>query len=77
MLLVLMCIAQMNGTLMHHAAASGNLAVVKWLQSLGLDAGAVGGEQQLLPLHWACQFKHLHIVKQKKKKLASFTWCCW
>eukprot|EP00953_Heterococcus_sp_UTEX-ZZ885_P022153 12284-Heterococcus_DN1.PRE.3 len=48
---------------MHHAAASGNLAVVKWLQSLGLDAGAVGGEQQLLPLHWACQLKHLHIVK--------------
>jgi uncharacterized protein len=43
-----------NGTLMNYAAASGNLAVVKWLQSLGLDARAAWGEQGLLPLHWAC-----------------------
>jgi ankyrin repeat protein len=49
--------------LMHDAAASGNLALVKWLQSLGLDARALSGESQMLPLHCACEYKHLHIVK--------------
>jgi ankyrin repeat protein len=52
-----------NGTLMHYATESGNLAVVKWLQSLGLDARAVAGKRQLLPLHCACEYKHLHLVK--------------
>jgi ankyrin repeat protein len=51
------------GTLTHYAAASGNLAVVKWLQTLGLNARAVSGEEHLLPLHCACEAKHLHIVK--------------
>eukprot|EP00953_Heterococcus_sp_UTEX-ZZ885_P022151 12284-Heterococcus_DN1.PRE.1 len=51
------------GTLIHYAAASGNLAVVKWLQTLGLNARAVSGEEHLLPLHCACEFNHVHIVK--------------
>jgi ankyrin repeat protein len=52
-----------NGVLMHSAAASGNLAIVKWLQTLGLDARALCVEGQLLPLYYACEHQHLHIVK--------------
>jgi uncharacterized protein len=52
-----------KGVLMHSAAASGNLAIVKWLQTLGLDARALCTEGQLLPLHYACEHQHLHIVK--------------
>jgi uncharacterized protein len=52
-----------NGVLIHYAATSGNLAVVKWLQSLGLDARALSAESQLLPLLSACEHQHLHIVQ--------------
>jgi ankyrin repeat protein len=52
---------QSLGLLMHNAAGSGSLAVVKWLQSLGLDARALSDHKQL-PLHWACQHKHVHIA---------------
>jgi ankyrin repeat protein len=51
------------GGLIHRAAISGNLAVMKWLQSLGLDARALSAELQLLPLHYACQHQHLQLVK--------------
>jgi ankyrin repeat protein len=51
-------------TLMHDAATSGSLAVVKWLQSLGLDARVVlTRESQLLPLHCACQSGHLQLAE--------------
>jgi ankyrin repeat protein len=36
---------------------------VKSLQTLGVDARAVSSEEHLLPLHCACEAKHLHIVK--------------
>jgi ankyrin repeat protein len=48
-----------HGTLMHYAAPSGNTAVVKWLQSLGLDPRVASGKRQMLPLHWACQHDHV------------------
>jgi ankyrin repeat protein len=51
-----------NGTLIHGAAVGGNLARVKWLQSLGLDARAVNANSQL-SLHWACLYKHSNLVK--------------
>jgi Ankyrin repeats (3 copies) len=50
-----------QGTLMHYAAKSGSIAVVKWLQSLGLDARALTARQ--LPLHWACEHSHVHLVE--------------
>jgi ankyrin repeat protein len=52
-----------DGTLMHYAAKSGSIAAVKWLQSLGLDARAVAGMQLRLPLHWASEHKHVHLVE--------------
>jgi ankyrin repeat protein len=52
-----------HGTLMHRAATSGNVAVVKWLQSLGVDARAVSAKTQLLPLHFACEAKHLQLAE--------------
>jgi uncharacterized protein len=52
-----------NGTTMHHAAASGNLAVVQWLQSLGLSARALSDQVQALPLHYACQYQQVHMAK--------------
>jgi ankyrin repeat protein len=48
---------------MHHAVAGGNLAVVKWLQSLEVDARAAHGALQLLPLHCACEVNHSHIAE--------------
>eukprot|EP00953_Heterococcus_sp_UTEX-ZZ885_P008310 4990-Heterococcus_DN1.PRE.3 len=52
-----------HGTLMHRAASSGNVAVVQWLQSLGVDARAVSAKTQLLPLHFACEAKHLQLAE--------------
>jgi ankyrin repeat protein len=52
-----------GGTLMHYAAASGSIAVVKWLQSLGLDPRAVSGDNQILPLHDACEHEQLQMAK--------------
>jgi uncharacterized protein len=51
------------GTLMHYAARSGNTSVVKWLQSLGLDPRSTAGEQQLLPLHCACEYNQLQMLE--------------
>jgi ankyrin repeat protein len=49
--------------MMHCAAEYGQLALVKWLQSLGLDPRAASSDDRLLPLHWACRFGHLSVVK--------------
>jgi ankyrin repeat protein len=54
--------AAQDCNLMHYAAASGNLAVVKWLQSLGLDTRVLSAEQQLLPLHYASKRNHMDIA---------------
>jgi ankyrin repeat protein len=51
-----------NGNLVHYAAKSGNIAVAKWLQSLGVDARALSDDDQLLPLHYACVHNHMHIA---------------
>eukprot|EP00953_Heterococcus_sp_UTEX-ZZ885_P000172 360-Heterococcus_DN1.PRE.2 len=48
---------------MHYAAPSGNTAVVKWLQSLGLEPRVASGKRQMLPLHWACQHDHVQLVE--------------
>jgi uncharacterized protein len=42
-----------TGTLMHYAAMSGNMAIVKWLQTLGLDTRALSAASQFLPLNCA------------------------
>jgi ankyrin repeat protein len=52
-----------HGTLMHRAATSGNVAVVQWLQSLGVDARAVSAKTHMLPLHFACEAKHLQLAE--------------
>jgi ankyrin repeat protein len=46
-----------------HLTNAGNMAVVKWLQTLGLDLRAVSGDEEILPLHDACAQEHLHIAK--------------
>jgi ankyrin repeat protein len=46
---------------MHFAAISGSVAVVKWLQSLGLDARAAS-DDGLLPLHSACGTNSVDMV---------------
>jgi Ankyrin repeats (3 copies)/Ankyrin repeat len=47
---------------MYEAASGGSLAAVKWLQSLGLDPRALTATSDL-PLRWACQYKHPHLVQ--------------
>jgi ankyrin repeat protein len=51
-----------TGTAMHYAAASGSIAVVKWLQSLGHNTREPS-DKGLLPLHIACQYKHTKLVQ--------------
>jgi ankyrin repeat protein len=52
-----------SSSLMHDAAASGNISVVKWLQTLRLDAHAASDDYQLLPLHYACVRNHMHMAE--------------
>jgi ankyrin repeat protein len=52
-----------NGTLMQHAVVSGSLAMVEWLQTVGLDARALSGRHGVLPLHCACEFNHSHMAE--------------
>jgi ankyrin repeat protein len=51
-----------GSTIMHYAAESGSIAVVKWLQSLGLDARALSDELQL-PLYRACKCNHVLLAE--------------
>jgi ankyrin repeat protein len=51
------------GTVIHYAAAGGSVAIVKWLESFGLDLRAVSVEEHMLPLHWACQHDHVQMIE--------------
>jgi Ankyrin repeats (3 copies)/Ankyrin repeat len=57
------CHASQDCKLMHCAAQSGNIAAVKWLQALRLDARAVSADDQLLPLHYACEHNQLQMAE--------------
>jgi ankyrin repeat protein len=63
-----------TGTAMHYAAISGSIAVVKWLQSLGLDPREAGGKG-LLPLHIACHYKHTSLCTTCLTCLAPAVMC--
>eukprot|EP00953_Heterococcus_sp_UTEX-ZZ885_P041559 21201-Heterococcus_DN1.PRE.3 len=57
---------QWGSIMMQSAAEYGHVALVKWLHSLGLDPRAESShdaETRMLPLHWACNFGHLAVVK--------------
>jgi ankyrin repeat protein len=51
-----------QGTAMHSAVESESLAVVKWLQSVGVDPRAAN-ENGALPLHLACQYFNADVVR--------------
>jgi ankyrin repeat protein len=59
-------VLQCGSALMQSAAEYGHLALVKWLHSLGLDPRAESSHddnKKSLPLHWACNFGHLSVVR--------------
>jgi ankyrin repeat protein len=51
-----------QGTVMHSAVESESLAVVKWLQSVGVDPRAVNDDGEL-PLHLASQYRDADVVR--------------
>jgi hypothetical protein len=61
-----------SGSIAHAAAQSGKVAVVKWVQSVGLDLRGRNDNQEL-PLHYACCKEY---NQERKSTMYRHCSCC-